>query len=106
MHELGLAEDVLRLVKEEAKKKGLSKLTYGKVAIGETLITHQEEFMELFSMISATSPAEGMKLEIEITPLKALCSDCKKNSTPKSSVSTALPADRPTSRSLPAARSS
>ncbi len=83
MHELGLAEDVLKLLKEKAKDQGLLKLSYAKVAIGETLITDQPEFHELFSMISAGSPAEGMKLEIEISPLKAVCSGCKKDFIPK-----------------------
>ncbi|HTY13653.1 MAG TPA: hydrogenase maturation nickel metallochaperone HypA [Candidatus Omnitrophota bacterium] len=83
MHELGLAEDVLRLLKEEAKNKGLKKITRAKVAIGETLISDPPEFHELFAMISAGSPAEGMKLEVEISPLKAVCSGCKKEFIPK-----------------------
>ncbi len=78
MHELGLAQDVLGKVKAEAKAKGLSKITYAKVKIGETLITDPPEFQEIFSTISMGSVAEGMQLELEISPLKALCADCKK----------------------------
>ncbi|MFA4966941.1 MAG: hydrogenase maturation nickel metallochaperone HypA [Candidatus Margulisiibacteriota bacterium] len=83
MHELGLAEDVLKLLKEEAQKKGLAKLEFAKVSIGETLISDPPEFKEIFSMISTGSPAEGVRLEIEITPLKAICADCKKDFNPK-----------------------
>jgi hydrogenase nickel incorporation protein HypA/HybF len=83
MHELGLAEDVLRLLKDEAKTRGIVKLQRARVAIGETLITDQAEFLELFSTISTGSPAEGIKLEIEISPLKAVCSGCKKDFSPK-----------------------
>ena len=78
MHELGLAQDVLEKVKAEAKAKGLSKVTYAKVKIGETLITDPPEFKEIFSTISAGSVANGMQLELEILPLKAVCSDCEK----------------------------
>lgn len=76
MHELGLAEDILRKVKEEAKVKGLSKISYARVKVGETLVTDQPELIELFSSISAGTPAEGTKLEIVISPLKAACRNC------------------------------
>jgi len=79
-----LAEDVLRLLKEEAKNKGLSKLSRAKISIGETLITDLLEFNDLFSTISLGSSAEGVKLNIEISKLKAICSDCKKDFNPKS----------------------
>jgi len=83
MHELGLAEDVLRLLKEEAQKKSLPKIEFAKVLIGETLISDPPEFKDLFAMISAGSPAEGVRLEIEIVPLKAVCADCNKDFNPK-----------------------
>lgn len=78
MHELGLAQDVLKKIKAEAKAKGLSRVTYARVKIGETLITDRPEFEEIFSTISMGSVAEGMRLELEISPLKAICSNCKK----------------------------
>jgi len=83
MHELGLAEDVLRLLKEEANKKNIQKLAYAKVAIGETLISDPAEFNDIFSTISMGSPAEGIKLDLEITKLKVVCADCKKDFNPK-----------------------
>jgi hydrogenase nickel incorporation protein HypA/HybF len=78
MHELGLAQDVLEKVKAEAKAKGIPKVTYAKLKIGESRITDPPEFKEIFSTISAGSVADGMRLELEILPLKAVCSDCKK----------------------------
>lgn len=78
MHELGLAQDVLKKIKAEAKAKGLSKVMYAKVRIGETLIHDPPEFKEIFLKISAGTVAEGVKLELEISPLKAICSNCKK----------------------------
>jgi len=78
MHELHLAQDVLNVIKQEAKEKGLNKVSSGTIKIGETMITHPQEFMELFTQISKGTAAEGMKLKLEILPLKALCIDCKK----------------------------
>ncbi len=83
MHELGLAEDILRKIKEEARIRGLSKVSYAKIRIGETLVTDQPELVELFSMISAGTPAEGTKLDIVISPLKSVCGNCKKEFNPK-----------------------
>jgi hydrogenase nickel incorporation protein HypA/HybF len=83
MHELGLAEDIVRKIKEEAKKNGLSKVAYAKIRVGETLVTDQPELIELFSMISTGTPAEGAKLDIVLSPLKAVCGSCKKEFNPK-----------------------
>ena len=83
MHELGLAEDILRKIKEEAKKNGLSKVAYAKIRVGETLVTDQPELIELFSMVSLGSPAEGAKLDIVLSPLKAVCGSCKKEFNPQ-----------------------
>jgi hydrogenase nickel incorporation protein HypA/HybF len=79
MHELALAKDVLRKILEEASKKGLSKVTAAKVNIGETRITHSEEFHELFNDIIKGTPAEGLKLNVRITPLMAFCNKCSHN---------------------------
>jgi len=83
LHELGLAQDVLEKVKAEAKAKGMSRVAYARAKIGETLITDPPEFKEIFSTISAGSVADGMKLDLEILPLRAVCSDCKKEFNPK-----------------------
>jgi hydrogenase nickel incorporation protein HypA/HybF len=83
MHELGLAEDILRKIKEEAKSKNLSKISYAKIRIGETLVTDRPELEQLFSMISTGTPAEGAKLDIVISPLKAVCGSCKKEFNPQ-----------------------
>lgn len=77
MHELHLAEDVLNKIKAEAKAKGIGKVSYARVAIGQALISDRAEFEELFAMISVGSVAEGMRLDLEIVPLKAACADCK-----------------------------
>ncbi|MFH1710240.1 MAG: hydrogenase maturation nickel metallochaperone HypA [bacterium] len=83
MHELGLAEDILRKIKDEARSRGLSKVSYAKIKVGETLVTDRPELEQLFSMISTGTVAEGVKLDIVISPLKAVCGSCKKEFNPK-----------------------
>jgi len=83
MHELGLAEDILRKIKEEAKKNNLPKVAYAKIKIGETLVSDKPELEQLFSMISTGTLAEGTKLDIILSPLKAVCGSCKKEFNPK-----------------------
>ena len=83
MHELALAKDVLNKIKEAADKKGIGRASGAKVAIGETLISDPKEFEELFAAASAGTAAQGMKLELEIIPLKAECADCTKEFDPK-----------------------
>jgi len=83
MHELGLAEDILRKIKEEAKKNNLPKVAYAKIKIGETLVSDKPELEQLFSMISTGTLAEGTKLDIILSPLKAVCGSCKKEFNPQ-----------------------
>lgn len=83
MHELGLAEDVLTKIKEAARKKGLAKVNFAKVQIGETLITDPPEFRELFNTIASGSIAEGVDLEVEIVSLRAECAECKRAFVPE-----------------------
>ena len=79
MHELALAEDILQKIKEKAK----SKVSYAKVAIGQTRISHPAELEELFAMIAKGTLAEGAKLDIEIIPMRSVCGDCKTEFIPK-----------------------
>ena len=82
MHELGLAEDILRKIKEEAKAKNMSKVSFAGLRIGETLVSDRPELEQLFSMISTGSLADGATLGITISPLKAVCGSCKKEFNP------------------------
>jgi hydrogenase nickel incorporation protein HypA/HybF len=78
MHEMGLAEDVLKKLTAAAKDTKLTKLKKASVNIGETRITDKEEFFELFRQISKDTPADGVDLKVTIMPLMAFCNSCKK----------------------------
>ena len=82
MHELGLAEDISRKILAEAKTRGIPRVNYARIRVGETLVTDQPELIELFAMVSKGTPAEGAKLDIVLSPLKAVCGNCKKEFNP------------------------
>ena len=83
MHEMALAKDAFRKVTETALAKGLVKITYAKLKIGATRISHSAEFTELFYDLTKGTNAEGMKLEFEIEPVKTICSACQKEFNPE-----------------------
>jgi Zn finger protein HypA/HybF involved in hydrogenase expression len=79
MHELHLAQDILQKIKAEAEAKGLRpKVTYAKVGLGASRFTHMDELLELFADISG-----GIKLEIDIIPVKTACGQCGAEFSPK-----------------------
>lgn len=77
MHELHLAQDVLKIILKEAEARGLEKIVCAKVKIGESRITDPPEFKELLAKISVGTKAESLRLELEIVKLRAFCNNCQ-----------------------------
>ncbi|MFC1568181.1 hydrogenase maturation nickel metallochaperone HypA [Candidatus Margulisiibacteriota bacterium] len=77
MHELHLAQDVLRKIEEEARTQNLAKVTFAKVRIGEARVTDPPELKEILANISKGTIADGMQLELDILPLAARCASCQ-----------------------------
>ena len=81
MHELHLAQDILRKIQGEAGARGQgpgTRVTYAKIQLGESRFTHMAELLELFTDISG-----GIKLEIEVLPVKTVCGKCQHEFSPK-----------------------
>jgi hydrogenase nickel incorporation protein HypA/HybF len=83
MHELHLAEDILGKIKLEAAKKGLSNVSLVKLKLGASLVSDLAELKELVAKISKGTVADGFKLKIELSPVKAACAGCGKEFDPK-----------------------
>lgn len=81
MHELHLAEDILRKIKEKAEAE--EKVSLIKIALGQSRFTHLEELRELLAQISKDTVADGARIEFEIIPVKTACADCKTEFSPK-----------------------
>lgn len=78
-HEIGIAQDLLNVILVEASKQGIKSVSKAKIKIGEFYLPHPEQLEYSFRIASKGTLAEGAKLEIEITPLRARCSSCLKD---------------------------
>jgi Zn finger protein HypA/HybF involved in hydrogenase expression len=78
MHELHLAQDILLKIQAQAKAQAKAQVSSAKIALGATRFTHMEELLELFADISG-----GIKLEIEVLPVKTVCGACNKEFNPE-----------------------
>jgi hydrogenase nickel incorporation protein HypA/HybF len=83
MHELHLAEDVVRKIQEKAKAEGLEKVSSAKIGLGQSRFTHLEELQELIAAVAKDTAAAGAKVEIEIIPVKTACAKCGKEFNPE-----------------------
>jgi hydrogenase nickel incorporation protein HypA/HybF len=83
MHELHLAEDILRKIEAKAREEDKEKVSLIKIALGKARFTHLEELKELLAQISKDTVAEGARIEFEIIPVKTACADCKAEFSPK-----------------------
>lgn len=84
MHELHLAQDILRKIQEEIRTKELrAKISFVKIQLGQSRFTHLQELQELLTDISKGTSAEGARIEFEISPIKTACVDCGREFDPK-----------------------
>ncbi len=79
MHELGMAQDLFRIVKKEAEKNNIKKVSKIVLKLGEA--SGIEEGFLRHSFVDHILPgsiAEGAELEIISETLGAKCKDCGK----------------------------
>jgi len=76
MHELSLAQEAVRLIVEDATRRGIKQVTLVKILVGEWTAVLPEAFQLAFECASRGTLAEGARLEIEEAPARALCSTC------------------------------
>ena len=76
MHEMVLAQDLLKKILDAAQAKGLKRLSYARVGIGEIQLHDKTELEELFIRVSQGTIAEGINLDIRSIPISAVCKEC------------------------------
>ena len=76
MHELSIAEGVLRIVDAEAKKQGFTRVLRLRMKIGEYAGIIPDCLLEFFPIAAKGGPAEGAELVIETVPAAFRCPDC------------------------------
>jgi len=76
MHEMAIAESVVKIVEDHARKAGSDKVTLVRLEIG--MLSHVEvpALRFGFEAVSKGSIVEGATLEIDHVPGTAWCHDC------------------------------
>ena len=76
MHELSLAEQVLRQVQETAQIERLRSVHRVSLEIGSLALVEQEALRFYFDILSKESIAAGAKLEIKEREARGICNIC------------------------------
>ncbi len=76
MHELAVAESLLKIVEDQGKKHGLFRVNLVRLRIGKLSTVVPEALSFSFEVIARGSLAEGAELATEVVPVIAHCKDC------------------------------
>jgi len=76
MHEMSLAEGVLQLIEDAAKREGFQRVTAVWLEIGQLAAVETEALRFCFDAVTRNSVAEGAKLEIVDLPGQGWCMKC------------------------------
>ena len=76
MHEVGIAQGVMKIIEDETAKHGITKVSKVHVRIGELSNLVADALSFAFETITPGTVAEGAELEIEIVPAKGRCEKC------------------------------
>ncbi|RLB08264.1 MAG: hydrogenase maturation nickel metallochaperone HypA [Deltaproteobacteria bacterium] len=77
MHELAIAQSLLKIVEQEALPFRGARVTRIKLRIGKLSAVVPDALRFAFEVISQGGIAEGASLEIEEVPLRLRCHQCK-----------------------------
>lgn len=76
MHELGITQNIVQIVQEEAARAGATRVSKVKLLVGEMTGIVDASLQFCFEFCARGTVAEGAELEIERVPLRARCSGC------------------------------
>ncbi|MEW6446743.1 MAG: hydrogenase maturation nickel metallochaperone HypA [Bacillota bacterium] len=83
MHELGLIDSMMSLVKESAEKNNIVRVLSIKLVVGKLILAQPELLRFAFEALSPGTIFEGARLEIEERPLVMCCQKCGNTSSPE-----------------------
>ena len=83
MHELAIAQNVIRIVESEAKKQGFTKVRTIKLAVGEVSGVIPECLYEFFPIASKDTIAFGAELSARVIPVAIECAACGYSGKPR-----------------------
>jgi len=77
MHEMSIAQSILKIVLTEAQRNGATKVKTVRIRAGELRGIVQDQLGFFFEFITKDTIAEGAVLEVEQVPIKAKCKSCE-----------------------------
>ena len=78
MHELSIAQSVVRIVEEEMRKNNANVLKSVRLNIGKMSAIVPDALSFCFEIITRDTSLEGARLIIDTIPLRIYCSNCRK----------------------------
>jgi hydrogenase nickel incorporation protein HypA/HybF len=76
MHEMALAESVIQIVEDAARREGFRHVRTVRLELGQLSSVEPEAMQFCFDVVARQSLAEGAQLEIVRTPGSAWCMCC------------------------------
>jgi hydrogenase nickel incorporation protein HypA/HybF len=76
MHEMSIAESVLGIVEETARREGFRRVREVRLEIGRLAAVETQALAFCFDVVKRGSVADGAALAIDETPGTAWCFDC------------------------------
>ena len=76
MHEVSIAQGLLKILHDETNKHGVSRVTRVHVRIGELSTIVPDALTFAFEVVSEGTVAQGAELKIEVVPAKGRCNKC------------------------------
>ena len=76
MHEIGIAQGIMKIIEKEAAKHEVSRVTKVHVRVGELANVVPDALSFAFDSVILGTVAEGAKLELDIVPAKGRCDAC------------------------------
>ncbi|WP_018110616.1 hydrogenase maturation nickel metallochaperone HypA [Thermus igniterrae] len=77
MHEVGLAQELVRLAEEAARQHGASRVRRLGLRLGALSGVVEEALRFAFEAVSPGTLCEGAELAVEHVPLKSYCPHCQ-----------------------------
>jgi len=82
MHELSIAESLIKIIGEEMTKHGLKKLLMVKIVYGQISAIVPEALETAFEVLTVGTPFEGARVEVEVKPMVVRCRQCGEEFSP------------------------
>jgi len=76
MHEMGIVQNIMEIIEEQARIHGATKVVSVKLEFGAMTAVLPTAVTFAFEVLSKGGLAEGARLDISILPIKVLCSEC------------------------------